>query len=127
VDRTDLAARLVRIAEEEELVRPIWIQLDLWDEASKAGGCREADLPDLLAALEASPRVPLRGFMAIPPPGHSAAFGELRDLRERWQQRLGGPLRLSMGMTSDLEEAILAGSDQIRIGTAFFGERPAKP
>jgi uncharacterized pyridoxal phosphate-containing UPF0001 family protein len=28
-----------------------------------------------------------------------------------------------MGMSDDLEEAIQAGADQVRIGTAFFGER----
>jgi uncharacterized pyridoxal phosphate-containing UPF0001 family protein len=47
----------------------------------------------------------------------------MADLRERLQQELGQPLRLSMGMSGDLEAAIAAGSDQIRIGTAFFGER----
>ena len=61
--------------------------------------------------------------MAIPPPGHAQAFPELAALREAWQQKLGRPLRLSMGMSDDLEEAIAAGSDQVRIGTAFFGER----
>jgi hypothetical protein len=44
-------------------------------------------------------------------------------LRERLQQQLGHLLRLSMGMSGDLEAAIAAGTDQIRIGTAFFGER----
>jgi uncharacterized pyridoxal phosphate-containing UPF0001 family protein len=47
----------------------------------------------------------------------------MAELRERVQQDLGQPLRLSMGMSGDLEAAIAAGSDQIRIGTAFFGER----
>ena len=44
-------------------------------------------------------------------------------LREAWQDRLGQPLRLSMGMSDDLEAAIAAGSDQVRVGTAFFGAR----
>ena len=47
----------------------------------------------------------------------------MATLRDRLQQGLGQPLRLSMGMSDDLEAAIAAGSDQIRIGTAFFGER----
>ena len=46
-----------------------------------------------------------------------------RPLRARWQDRLGRPLRLSMGMSDDLEEAIRAGADQIRVGTDFFGQR----
>jgi uncharacterized pyridoxal phosphate-containing UPF0001 family protein len=34
---------------------------------------------------------------------------------------------LSMGMTGDLEAAIAAGSTMVRIGTAIFGGRAAKP
>ena len=124
LDRPDLAERLRRLAEELDVVRPVWIQVDLWDEATKLGGCSEPDLPSVLAALEGDKRLPLQGFMAIPPPEEAGAFAQLAALRERLQQDLGQPLRLSMGMSDDLEAAIIAGSDQIRIGTAFFGERP---
>lgn len=123
VDRVELAERLGRLAEELELRRGVWIQMDLWEEATKVGGCREADLPALLDALQASPRLELKGLMAIPPPMEPQAFVRLARLREDLQQRLGRPLRLSMGMSGDLEAAIAAGSDQVRIGTAFFGER----
>ncbi|MFN8012460.1 MAG: YggS family pyridoxal phosphate-dependent enzyme [Holophagaceae bacterium] len=123
VDRLDLVERLGRLAEELDLARPVWIQVDLWDEATKQGGCAATDLPGLVAALEAQPRLPLRGFMAIPPPGLDAAFSQLEALREAWRQRLGLPLRLSMGMSGDLEAAIAAGSDQVRVGTDFFGAR----
>jgi len=105
------------------VVRPVWIQVDLWDEATKLGGCTEADLPTLIDALGGDARLPLRGLMAIPPPEDEDAFAQMAELRDRLQQDLGRSLRLSMGMSSDLEAAILAGSDQIRIGTAFFGER----
>jgi hypothetical protein len=123
VDRPELIERLRHVAHELEVVRPVWLQVDLWDEATKQGGCAEADLPALVAALGSDPRLPLRGLMAIPPPEETAAFAQLAALRERLQQELGQPLRLSMGMSGDLEAAIAAGSDQIRIGTAFFGER----
>lgn len=123
LDRPELAERLRRLAEELDVVRPVWIQVDLWDEATKLGGCAEADLPALLEALGGDPRLPLQGLMAIPPPDVPAAFTQLAALRERLRQDLGRPLRLSMGMSGDLEAAIAAGSDQIRIGTAFFGER----
>ncbi len=123
VDRVELVERLARLAEELEVHRGIWIQMDLWDEATKVGGCAEADLPALLNALRAAPRLELRGLMAIPPPEDASAFTRLADLRARLQQRLGQPLQLSMGMSADLDAAIAAGSDQVRIGTAFFGER----
>lgn len=123
LDRPELAGRLRHLAEELDVVRPVWIQVDLWDEATKLGGCTEAALPALLDALGGDTRLPLQGLMAIPPPEEAGAFAQLAALRERLQQELGLPLRLSMGMSGDLEEAIAAGSDQIRIGTAFFGER----
>jgi pyridoxal phosphate enzyme (YggS family) len=123
LDRPELAERLRRLAEELAVVRPVWIQVDLWDEATKLGGCAEADLPAMIAALGGDARLPLCGLMAIPPPDHEAAFVQMANLRERLQQDLGQPLRLSMGMSGDLEPAIAAGSDQVRIGTAFFGER----
>ncbi|MDP1832408.1 MAG: YggS family pyridoxal phosphate-dependent enzyme [Geothrix sp.] len=123
LDRPELAERLRHLAEDLHVVRPVWIQVDLWDEATKLGGCAEADLPALIAALGGDARLPLRGFMAIPPPEDEGAFILLAKLRDRLQQDLGQPLRLSMGMSADLEAAIAAGSDQIRIGTAFFGER----
>ena len=126
LDRPDLVDRLRRLAEEADLVRPIWIQLELWDEASKLGGCSEPELPALLEALAADPRLPLQGFMAIPPPGADQAFKELAVIRSRWEDRLGKKLRLSMGMSGDLEAAIAAGSDQVRIGTDFFGERTVR-
>lgn len=123
LDRPELAERLRRLAEELGVVRPVWLQVDLWDEATKLGGCPEADLPALVAALGGDARLPLRGLMAIPPPEDAGAFAQLATLRDRFQQDLGHPLRLSMGMSADLEAAVKAGSDQIRIGTAFFGER----
>ena len=123
LDRPDLASRLRLLAAEAGAVRPVWIQLELWAEASKQGGCSESELPAVLAALGEDPKLPLRGFMAIPPPGETRPFLELAELRERWQDRLGRRLRLSMGMSGDLEEAIRAGTDQVRIGTDFFGER----
>lgn len=123
VDRLDLAKRLDRLARELDICRPTWIQVDLWHEATKQGGCPREQLPELARYLAECPRLPLQGFMAIPPPGSPEAFRELAALREDWSRRLGRKLRLSMGMSDDLEAAVAAGSDQIRIGTAFFGAR----
>lgn len=123
VDRPELAERLRHLAGELDLVRPVWIQVDLWGEASKVGGCDEPGTEAVFRALGEDPRLLVRGFMAIPPPEDEAAFRSLDRLRTGWEQRRGHRLRLSMGMSADLEQAIAAGSDQIRIGTAFFGTR----
>lgn len=42
----------------------------------------------------------------------------------QWGQ--DGRLLLSMGMSSDFQAAILAGSDIVRVGTSIFGQRPKK-
>jgi len=126
VDSPKLALRLLKLAEELDLSREIWIQVDLWGESTKLGGCPPDGIQPILDTLCTqgdSKRLLLKGFMAIPPFGEISAFGELADFRETWQQRLGRRLMLSMGMSDDMEEAIKAGSDQIRVGTALFGER----
>jgi PLP dependent protein len=123
VDRPELAERLRHLAAELDLERPVWIQVDLWGEASKLGGCDETGAEAVLRALAGDPRLPVRGFMAIPPPEDAAAFGAMARLRDDWEQRLGRRMLLSMGMSADLEAAVAAGSDQVRIGTAFFGNR----
>lgn len=127
IDRVEIASRLSRLAEELRAERGVWVQVDLWDEPTKEGGCPESELPAILSELEGSSFLNFRGFMAIPPPGRASAFTELASLRDRWQQKSGQRLRLSMGMSGDLEQAIEAGSDQIRIGTALFGERALQP
>lgn len=123
VDRVELVARLRNMASELDVVRPIWIQIDLWHESTKVGGCSREELPALLDALGGDARLPLKGFMAIPPPHQKGCFQEVAVLRDEYQNRLGGTLLLSMGMSDDMEEAIAAGSDQVRIGTAIFGSR----
>jgi PLP dependent protein len=45
-------------------------------------------------------------------------------LQESWGD--GGRLLLSMGMSSDFEAALRAGSDVVRVGTGIFGTRHQK-
>ncbi len=68
----------------------------------------------------------LRGLMCLPPEGRVARpfFAELRQLREDVSRQLGQELPdLSMGMSSDFEDAVREGSTLVRVGTAIFGER----
>jgi PLP dependent protein len=53
-------------------------------------------------------------------------FLALRSERDAVSKELGIELELSMGMSGDFEGAILQGSDEVRIGSTIFGERPAK-
>ncbi|KAJ6507689.1 proline synthetase associated protein [Mycena vitilis] len=52
----------------------------------------------------------------------TAEFGEVG----KWGAEGTGRLLLSMGMSSDFEAALKAGSDIVRVGTGIFGARPKK-
>ena len=52
------------------------------------------------------------------------AFSRLRILRDRMSAQFNTPLpELSMGMTGDLEEAVMEGTTMIRVGSALYGQR----
>jgi hypothetical protein len=84
----------------------------------------------LAVGLTATASAEVVGLMAIGPladdPAASrTAFAALRGLRDRLQEAGGRALpELSMGMSADLEPAVLEGATLVRIGTALFGERP---
>ena len=123
VDRPTLAERLEKITEQLDLVCPIWIQVNMWNESTKKSGCNFSEVQTIVNKLNGNMRLPIQGFMAIPPVLDTKAFSSMANLRNLWQQKLGHGLRLSMGMSTDFKQAIKYGSDQIRVGTAFFGVR----
>jgi hypothetical protein len=66
--------------------------------------------------------------MAIPAPVDGLAaqrkpFAQLRELMAQLNARGLALDTLSMGMSHDLEAAVLEGATIVRIGTAIFGER----
>ena len=68
----------------------------------------------------------LKGLMGMGPSmgDPKPAFEELRDLHDEAEQRVGKGLPvLSMGMSSDFEAALAAGSTMLRLGQALFGPR----
>ena len=124
VDRLKIAQRLSEQRPADLPPLNICIQVNVSGEASKSG-CTPADLPALAQAINALPRLKLRGLMAIPEPTEDraeqdAAFAAVQTL----QASLDLPLdTLSMGMSHDLESAIAQGATWVRIGTALFGAR----
>jgi pyridoxal phosphate enzyme (YggS family) len=127
IDRLKLAERLS--AQRPTGLPPlqVCVQVNVSGETSKSG-CTAAEAPALCLAVAALPNLRLRGLMAIPEPAEKSAvavrrFGELRALRDSLNE-VGMQLdTLSMGMSDDLEDAIMAGATIVRVGTAIFGER----
>lgn len=63
---------------------------------------------------------------ATTPETENEDFEALRRERDAVVAELGCELELSMGMSDDFEGAIEQGSDEVRVGSTIFGERPAK-
>ncbi len=118
--------RAARFSGDETRLRTL-VEINVGGEAQKSGAAPEA-LPEILEAIERAEHLQLAGLMCVPPQtddpsGARPFFDQLVRLRDLH----GGAARLpelSMGMTSDLEHAVLAGATIVRVGTAIFGERP---
>jgi len=130
VDRLRLAQRL---AEQRPYHAPplnVCVQINIAGESTKAGIAPD-EAPALVAAIAALPRLKLRGLMCVPPAESDPArqrrwFAEVRRVFERLNAEGAALDTLSMGMSADLEAAVLEGATMVRIGTALFGPRPAR-
>lgn len=135
VDRLKIAQRLSEQRPPSLPPLQVCLQVNIDGGETKAGVT-----PALAIALAQQiaplPRLCLRGIMTLPEP--SDAFEAQKALHLQAKKVFDdikaalGPLAphfdtLSMGMTGDMEAAIHAGSTLVRIGTAVFGSRSARP
>ena len=127
IEREKIAVRLDAARPAHLPPLDVCIQVNVSGEASKRGvepGAAET----LARALAGLPRLRLRGLMAIPEPTPDIAsqrrqFELLRQIEERLTAAGYALDTLSMGMSDDLEAAILEGATMVRVGTAIFGQR----
>jgi len=128
VDNLDLAQVLQKKNQDLGLTQAVCLQVNVAGETQKSGVSPEA-LPELAEAVAAMPELTLSGLMVIPPifddpESARPAFAHLRELRDKLSTRLGLPLPvLSMGMSGDLEAAVMEGATHVRVGTDLFGPR----
>jgi pyridoxal phosphate enzyme (YggS family) len=115
----------------------IHVQVNTSGEESKSG-CQpgEETLSLCRHIKDSCTHLSLLGLMTIGAIARSKAttaetenedFETLRRERDVVSEALGVThLELSMGMSDDFEAAISQGSDEVRVGSTLFGERPAK-
>ena len=135
VDRLKIAERLNEQRPADAKRLQVCIQVNIDNSPSKSGV-----LPDEVLALAQGiaklPRLQLRGIMAIPDiPVNmdddiamnnialQAIYTPARVIFENLNTLNCQLDTLSIGMSADLEPAILAGSTQVRVGSAIFGAR----
>jgi hypothetical protein len=129
IERLKTAERLAAQRPPQRPALQLCLQVNISGESSKSG-VAPADVVPLAEAVARLPaeRVRLRGLMAIPQAeGDLAAqrrpHRELRELFDALRQRGLALDTLSMGMSADLEAAVLEGATIVRVGTAIFGAR----
>lgn len=134
VDRLKIAERLS--AQRPDHLPPlnVCVQVNIDAGPNKSGVAPEEALA-LARGISILPRVHLRGLMALPEPTPDFVAQQQLFTRAKavFDQILAARLpgwaefdTLSLGMSADLEAAVAAGSTLVRVGTAVFGERPAR-
>lgn len=127
VDREKIAQRLSDQRPAHLPPLNICLQINISGEASKSGMTPDEAL-ELAPRVATLPRLKLRGLMAIPEPEEDferqrAPLRALRLLMERLRAQGLALDTLSMGMSADLDAAVMEGATIVRIGTAIFGQR----
>ena len=130
VDSVALMELIHRRAEALGIVQDILLEVNTGDEASKSGVSFDV-LPELLSAAGIYSHIRVRGLMTIPPvesfPGENRQyFCQMKqhyvDIRAKKYDNVI-MTELSMGMSTDYEDAVRCGATIVRLGTALFGPR----
>lgn len=129
VDREKIASRL---NEQRPKILPklnVCIEVNISRDPNKTGVFEEEVLR-LASVISGFENLKFRGLMTILHESKNAEmqradFQKMKKIFEQVKNKGFEVDTLSMGMSGDFEEAIAAGSTQIRIGQAIFGKRPA--
>ncbi len=130
VDSTKLAGEISRLSVLHAAVTDILIEVNIGSEPNKSGVLPQ-NLFDLLPEIAGFSGVHVRGLMAIPPADAGNAktmeyFSNMSkyfvDIKTKKLDNVDMDY-LSMGMSSDYSQAILAGANMVRVGSALFGPR----
>lgn len=113
------------------------VQINTSSEEQKSGLQQEQEIFDVIRFFldENTKHITLNGLMTIGSRDTSHSdnateenedFKRLVEWKGKIDSAFGTNLKLSMGMSSDYQQAIRQGSCEIRIGTDIFGARPAR-
>ena len=124
-----LLDEIEKTAEKLSLVQDILLEVNIGGEEAKSGFAPEAVEAAAAQAKECA-HVRVRGLMTIPPADatreeNMVYFQKVQALYVDISQKMydNGLEYLSMGMSGDFADAIRAGANMVRVGTAIFGAR----
>ena len=125
----ELLAEVDRQAEKLGIVQDILLEVNIGGEEAKSGFAPDA-VEQAAAQAKTLAHVRVRGLMTIPPANatreeNMAYFEKVRALYVDISRKMydNGLEYLSMGMSGDFADAIRAGANMVRVGSAIFGAR----
>ena len=129
IGSAELLAEVDRQAEKLGIVQDILLEVNIGGEEAKSGFAPDA-VEQAAAQAKALAHVRVRGLMTIPPADatreeNMAYFAKVRALYVDISRKMydNGLEYLSMGMSGDFADAIRAGANMVRVGSAIFGAR----
>ena len=129
VGSPELLAEVDRQAEKLGIVQDILLEVNIGGEEAKSGFAPGA-VEQAAAQAKTLAHVRVRGLMTIPPADatreeNMAYFAKVRALYVDISRKMydNGLEYLSMGMSGDFADAIRAGANMVRVGSAIFGAR----
>ena len=128
VDSLELVEEINKRAEKIGKIQKILLEVKTSEEETKSGLETENEILSLVKRCSELKNLDLKGFMTMAPLTDDTniirkSFRDLRNLKDRINNKGYNLTELSMGMTSDFEIAIEEGATMIRIGSAIFGDR----
>ncbi len=130
VDSVKLATEISKRSVEKEITTDCLIEVNIGGEESKSGISPDS-LEEILYQVAELPGIRVRGLMTIPPICDNnneldKYFSKMHkifiDIKDKKLDNTDISI-LSMGMSGDYDQAILNGSNHVRIGSAIFGPR----
>lgn len=130
VDSLKIAKEIAKQSAKKGITTDVLLEINIGDEESKTGFSKSEFMENLYQIAEI-PQINVKGLMTIPPICDNDVilreffeniYNIYVDIKEKKLDNINMNI-LSMGMSGDYEQAILCGSNLVRIGSSIFGLR----
>ena len=130
VDSLKIAKEIAKQSAKKGITTDVLLEINIGDEESKTGFTKSEFMENLYQIAEI-PQLNVKGLMTIPPICDNDVilreffeniYNIYVDIKAKKLDNISMNI-LSMGMSGDYEQAILCGSNLVRIGSSIFGPR----
>ena len=130
VDSLKIAKEIAKQSAKKGIITDVLLEINIGDEESKTGFSKSEFMENLYQIAEI-PQINVKGLMTIPPICENNSvlceffeniYNIYVDIKAKKLDNMNMNI-LSMGMSGDYEQAIICGSNLVRIGSSIFGPR----